>query len=95
MGELIARVDWSYSDDFAIYPDPFNYENTSIDSYQLVDARLTWGKVKLANNELAVSAWVKNLTDEKYRVNGIEWGPYTMMNYGDPRTYGMDVSLKF
>jgi len=56
---------------------------------------LTWGKVKLANNELAVSAWVKNLTDEKYRVNGIEWGPYTMMNYGDPRTYGMDVSLKF
>jgi iron complex outermembrane receptor protein len=95
IGELIARVDWSYSDDFAIYPDPFNDENTSIDSYQLVDARLTWGKVKLANNELAVSAWVKNLTDEKYRVNGIEWGPYTMMNYGDPRTYGMDVSLKF
>lgn len=95
LGELIARLDWSYTDDFAIYPDPFNYENTSIDSYQLFDARLTWGKVKIANNEVAVSAWVKNLTDEKYRVNGIEWGPFTTMNFGDPRTYGMDVSLKF
>jgi len=95
LGELVGRIDWNYTDDYAIYPDRSNYENTSIDSYQLVDARLTWGKVKIASNELAISAWVKNLTDEKYRVNGIEWGAFTTMNYGDPRTYGMDVSLKF
>jgi iron complex outermembrane recepter protein len=95
LGEMIARVDWNYTDDYAIYPDPFNYENTSIDSYDTIDTRLTWGKIKLANSEIAVSAWVKNLTDEEYRVNGIEWGPYTTMNFGDPRTYGVDVSLKF
>ncbi|HSB98121.1 MAG TPA: TonB-dependent receptor, partial [Spongiibacteraceae bacterium] len=95
LGELVGRIDWSYTDDFAIYPDPYNYENTSIDSYQLVDVRLTWDKVPVQNANIAVSAWVKNLTDKQYRINGIEWGPFTTMNYGDPRTFGVDVAVKF
>jgi outer membrane receptor protein involved in Fe transport len=44
---------------------------------------------------LSVSAWVKNLTDKQYRVNGLEWGPITTMHYGDPRTFGFDVAVKF
>jgi iron complex outermembrane receptor protein len=95
LGELVGRVDWNYTDDFAIYPDPYNYENTSIESYQLVDARLTWDKVPVQSANLAVSAWVKNLTNKQYRINGIEWGPFTTMNYGDPRTFGVDVAVKF
>jgi iron complex outermembrane receptor protein len=95
LGEVVGRVDWSYTDDYAIFPDPYSYENTSIDSYQLVDLRVSWEKVPLQTAQLSVGAWVKNLTDKQYRVNGLEWGPITTMHYGDPRTFGIDVGVKF
>jgi iron complex outermembrane receptor protein len=95
LGELVGRVDWSYTDNYAIFPDPFSYENTSIENYQLVDLRVSWEKVPLQTANLSVGAWVKNLTDKQYRVNGLEWGPITTMHYGDPRTFGFDVGVKF
>jgi iron complex outermembrane receptor protein len=95
IGELMARLDWSYTDEYVIFPDPLNYEHTAIDDYQLFDARLMWAKIAVGQSELSLSAWVKNLTDEEYRINGLEWGAFTTMNFGDPRTYGVDVSLKF
>ena len=95
-GELSARLDWSYTDGYATYPDPYNYENTSVRSHDLLDARLTWGHIALGGDaELAVSVWGKNLLDESYRVNGIEWGPFTTMRFGDPRSAGVDATVKF
>lgn len=95
-GELLALLDWSYTDGYATYPDPYNYENTSVRSHDLLDARLTWGRIALGGDtELAVSVWGKNLLDESYRVNGIEWGPFTTMRFGDPRSAGVDATVKF
>ena len=96
VGELVSRVDWTYTDSHVIYPDPYNNEFTAIDSYELVDARISWEKLPVGQNaEFAVSAWGKNLGDEKYRVNGIEWGTHTTMLYGNPRTFGVDMTLRF
>lgn len=95
VGEALARVDWIYTDNYVLYPDPFNYENTSVHAYQLVNARLGWEKVPVADAQLAVSMWVKNLTDKRYRASALEWGPLTSVHYGDPRTFGVDVSVKF
>jgi iron complex outermembrane receptor protein len=45
--------------------------NTSIDSYGLLNARLD-REGEVASQNVRVGIWSKNLTDEGYRMNGIE-----------------------
>ena len=45
--------------------------------------------------EERVGVWSKNPTDEEYRMNGIEWGLLTTMQYGDPELWGVDVTVSF
>lgn len=66
MGTLIPRVDWAYRSEF--HNDAFNTEIISQDSYDTLNANITW----LSPNE----AWKvvmggTNLTDEEYLVTGI------------------------
>jgi iron complex outermembrane receptor protein len=93
-GTLTARLDYAYTDDFAIFPDPYNVVNTSIDSYGLLNARLDW-EGEVASQNVRVGIWSKNLTDEDYRMNGIEWGLLTTMQYGDPELWGIDLTVYF
>ena len=98
IGELAARVDWSFVSGYVFYPQPALYENTRINSHALVDARLTWQRISVAEKgELALSLWGKNLTNKSYRVTGIDWSAtYFATNYfGDPRTFGIDATLSF
>ncbi len=97
VGELVSRVDWSFQDDQEVYPDPYSYTNTTIGTYHLIDARMTWQKLPVGDNgnEMAFSVWGKNLADEEYTVTGIEWGPLTNAIYGDPRSFGVDATLSF
>jgi iron complex outermembrane receptor protein len=98
LGELVSRVDWSYVSSYVFYPQPALYKNTAIDGYDLVDARITWQKIPVAQSgELAFSIWGKNLTDKSYLTTGIDWSAtYFATNYfGDPRTIGFDISLSF
>jgi iron complex outermembrane receptor protein len=48
---------------------------------------------------MAVTFWIKNLTDADYAVNSIPFGPgfgqLTVSYFGAPRTIGMDLSYKF
>ncbi len=93
-GMLTARLDYAYTDDFAIFPDPYNVVNTRIDSYGLLNARLDW-EGEIASQNVRVGIWSKNLTDEEYRMNGIEWGLLTTMQYGDPELWGIDLTVYF
>lgn len=65
-GTLIPRVDWAYRSEFD--NDAFNTPEIHQNGYSLVNASLTWEN---ADENMALIAGVKNLTDEKFLHTGI------------------------
>ncbi len=97
-GLLRARLDWSYKDNMTfLAPKP---EPNSQTAYDLWNARLTLDELGgPGDSRIRVSAWVKNLTDEGYWVSGVN-SYFTALGfaknlYGEPRTYGLDLSVNF
>jgi outer membrane receptor protein involved in Fe transport len=77
------------------------YHDGRIDSYDLFNASLRW-----QNTQFNVTLWGRNLTDEDYAVHGLYFGNdprdnfgafanETYYQWGEPRTYGVDVSYTF
>lgn len=99
VGELSARIDWSHTDDFDVYHDQASAALTEVEAFQVVNARVALSDIALGSSKqrLKVGLWGKNLTDEEYRLNGIPFtqAGYAVNYYGDPRTFGLDVSLSF
>ena len=77
------------------------YHDGQIDSYDLFNASLRW-----QNEQFNVTLWGRNLSDEDYAVHGLYFGNdprddfgafanETYYQWGEPRTYGVDVSYAF
>lgn len=95
-GELIGRVDYEYVDEHVPYIEPFQNATSKVNTYQLVNARLTLADIPVGSDQrLSVALWGKNLTDKEYRVNTIPFGAWTSSFYGDPRTYGVEATFEF
>ncbi len=93
-GELRFRADYSYRDELFIQPE--NRPLDTIDSYDLLSARITY---QTAGN-ISVSLFGKNLTDEEYRVHTFDADTILRNNIGsavfaDPRTWGITVGYKY
>ena len=88
-GELRFFADYSYVDES--FSDPSNDPDAfRMDSYDLVNARITWLP---PNGRWEVSAWGRNLTDETYnRINNRNFLQFERTIWGAPRTYGVNVS---
>ncbi|HLU92009.1 MAG TPA: TonB-dependent receptor, partial [Pedomonas sp.] len=101
-GVLSARVDYSYKGrvGFNVLPfapfAPFD-DDIRAPAYGLWDARLMLSEVSLGGSEAVITLWGKNLTNKDYRVSGIDFGSlgYAISNYGEPRSYGLDVRVRF
>jgi iron complex outermembrane recepter protein len=61
-------------------------------SYGLVDGRIAIGP---EDRTWSVAVWGKNLTDELYRVNVIPFFGDEVSQFGPPRTYGIDLTLRY
>jgi len=94
-GNLTGRLDWVYVDERVAYPEPIQNLRSQLDSYTLLNGRLTLSDIPLGNGNLKVAAWGKNLLDEEYRTNTIPFIIWTVSYFGDPRTYGVEVSYDF
>ncbi len=73
---------------------------TEVGDYGLTDLRLLLSDVRFGENtSFSASLWVQNLGDEEYRANMIDFGPsfasLTPAYYGLPRTYGLDVVVRW
>lgn len=95
-GALSLHADASYSS--GAYSHPSDREKTS--PYWLVNGRITLGELRLAGGEAAISLWGKNLTNETYRVFDFPIAGLGTINgeityYNEPRTYGVDLKVKF
>jgi iron complex outermembrane recepter protein len=110
-GSVYLRLDANYMGEF--WFDPYNdYNQAPCDkpapgltilaatpelacgnpAYWLSNARVTW-----ENERFAVSAWVKNLTDEFYYTYGLNLNAFYQdyLTRGTPRTFGIDVKARF
>lgn len=97
VGLLRARVDWAYKDDYNfLAPQP---ERNSQESYDIWNARVTLDDIGGPGDiKMRVSLWGKNLTDESYYYNGVniyETFGFDINLYAEPRTYGLDVDIRF
>lgn len=97
-GELMGRVDYEYIDQHLPYVERFQNATSKINTYQLVNARLTLRDIPLGgpgDQRLSLALWGKNLLDKEYRINTIPFGAWTSSFYGDPRTYGIEATYSF
>jgi iron complex outermembrane receptor protein len=102
LGALVPRFSFSWQDD--IFYDPAEGKGTLQElpdgtiaqkDYWLLHGGLLW---RNEGDWLEVSGWVRNITDEAYRVQSFDLTDdfqFVADYYGDPRTYGFTVSLYF
>ncbi len=99
-GQLSARLDYTYRSRlyFNVVPRfaPFDAA-ISARGVGLLDGRIALSQVDLGGTRAEFAVWGRNLTDEKYRVSGIDFGSlgFATNTYGLPRTYGADIRLEF
>ncbi|HEX6572822.1 MAG TPA: TonB-dependent receptor [Steroidobacteraceae bacterium] len=85
---LDFRVNYTWQSDMPWATDNIAEE----DAYGLVDARIA---LSPDGAPWEVALWGKNLSDELYRVNIISFFGEEVSQFGPPRTYGVDFTVKF
>lgn len=108
IGVWRVYLDYSYTDDFYLYPYAIVPENpatqqtaadTLIDGYGIFNARLQLGEIAVGGTTVDATLWAKNLADEEYVANRIDFGPafgnLTQSYFGMPRTYGFELNARW
>ncbi|MGH6632514.1 MAG: TonB-dependent receptor, partial [Sphingopyxis sp.] len=96
-GNFIARADWSYRSKVYWHPvNPFN-EEIADGGVGLLNARLSISDIAIGGAKASIAVWGRNLTKEDYLLSGIDFGSlgFAGVMYGDPRSYGIELALKF
>jgi outer membrane receptor protein involved in Fe transport len=82
------------------YFDAFNTERIAQGAYGVGNARLSYKSQ--AKRGFEVSAWIKNIGNEKYLVYGLNQNDpdtgalgFDYALVGEPRTYGADLTYRF
>ena len=97
----LMRVGYNYTSSFFLFGNaitaPFQNE-TNGDARGLLDAQLKLsGGATGPFKDISLSIWGKNLTQKEYRVRSVDFGQlgfaYTV--YGEPRTFGATLEVKF
>lgn len=73
------------------------YAPTEADERTLVNVRLGMDQIAVGQGTMTVALWGKNIFNQDYNTMAINFaalGPITQL-YGEPRTYGLDVTYAF
>ena len=94
-GELTVTPMVSYRDDYQQFEQPLPLLDQK--AFTLVDLTASWAP---ESGRYRISVAGKNLTDERYRTGGYNFGVPTYNNsvigfYGPPRTYSASLEVKF
>jgi iron complex outermembrane recepter protein len=99
--KLTARVGYNYTSSFYMFGNPITSpfsEQTKGDARGLLDAQLRVDNLLGSAAEgLSLTLWGKNLTNKDYVIRSVDFGAlgYATTIYGDPRTYGLTLDMKF
>lgn len=94
-GTLLANVSYSYTDAYDVTP------GTEKTSTSLLDARIATRWDVFGPGVLTLAVWGKNLLDDEYHLDRINFSEIDGFNapdvvwFGDPRTYGLELSYEF
>ena len=104
-GKLHFIVDYRHSDAYYQYPYSFNPAagsyagSTKASAQNIFDARLRLTDIQVPDGTIDIEMWGKNIGNDQYRINGIpfppSFGSITLSYYGDPPTFGGDVTYHF
>jgi len=87
-GSLRFFADYAWVDDQ--YSDPSNGPAFLIESYSLINARVSWLPV---SERWELALWARNLADEEYnRINNLNFLQVPRTIWGAPRTYGISAT---
>lgn len=90
--ETNLNYSWRGSQFATITADPLSRR----DAYGLLDGRIGLTDIALGGGTtLEVALWGKNLTDKVYKVSGINLTVVTVSQFGDPRSFGGEVRVRF
>jgi len=94
IGQLIANLNYTWQDD-KYSSVSTNFGEYTIDDYGLLNARLTLDEIPgLSKGYVKAAIWGKNITDEEYSfINAPGFGTYRA--WGEPRSYGLDLTYQF
>jgi len=104
-GRFVLRGDYSYQSSKYFFTtdlptqNPFN-DLIKAPDQNLISARLTLTDVTIWNGKanLEASVWGENLLDDKYLIQGVDFGPalgFATKTYGMPRRFGFDVKVRY
>ncbi len=92
IGTLMAHVNITSTDGYHYFPTVSDIT----DAYTLMGARLTLADIPVAaKGRLSASLWGQNITDEEYATFALTLGVANAVAYGDPRTFGLDISYQY
>jgi len=94
-GSLQFNVNFNYEDENVYYYNDDIGEDfdTILEERTILGASVTW---RDANDRFRVSAFGKNLTDDRYQTAAQAVGTlWTFSNYGPPRVYGIEIGANF
>jgi iron complex outermembrane receptor protein len=85
-----ANVDGNYVSSIFLFPD--NAPQNRVGSYGLLNSRLAWAS---PDDRYEVALWGKNLTNTSFITSIAPVITQDQLNYNEPRTYGVQVSVRF
>jgi len=91
LGNVAFQIDGVYNDEQFL--EVTNAEVSREDSYTVMNANVS---LTTMDEALRVTAWVKNFTDEEYRIYNLDLGVLGATSfYAPPRWYGVTVNYSF
>ena len=108
-GDLKAYVEANWQDDSrpaALWTGTYGtgaastavpFDPIVLDERLLINARLTLDSIAVGDGTLRASLWGRNVFDQDYRTFGINYASLGLIGtqFGEPRTYGLDVTYEF
>ncbi len=91
IGQLSANLDYYYQ---GLTPTSTSDPRSKAAKYGLLDARLTLGDIPIGGGEWRISAFGRNLTDKEYYIAQFNTGTSSAF-FGQPRTYGLELSFEY
>ncbi len=92
-GTVTGRVDYSYRSEHFL--DVANSPGLLQDDYGLLNAHVSY---ETADGQFGLALFGKNLTDEIYKVNGLDASAFfglAFASFGAPRTWGIEATARF
>lgn len=104
-GELSGYLHVNWQDEWyetalwsgVVNGEPVIYDHQVMDQRTVVNARLSFDAIPAFKGRMSIVLWGRNLTDADYPVYGTNLGALGLVTeqYGDPRTYGVEISYAY